>query len=228
MQKIVVAIGILNLGLVSTVVGDDTATLIQQLGSWSKNKAKKASDELAAMGSKVVPELIEALNGKGRRQRRFAARTLRQVGQDAADAIPALSKALEDSDALTREYAVEALGKMVKEADQVIPVLTEARKDRDRNVREQARAAIVRLTELRKLQGQADSADNESPVATTQGPGTKDTELGNSAASLGEYPPRDGGYSGKQILMVSMRCALFACIIAGFFALLHVYREDPH
>ena len=112
MQRIVVAIGILNLALVSTAVGDVTATLIQQLGSWSKNKAKKASDELAAMGSEVVPELIEALNGKGRRQRRFTARTLRQIGQDEADAIPALCRSLEAPDALTREYAVEALGKM--------------------------------------------------------------------------------------------------------------------
>ncbi len=46
MQRIVVAIGILNLGLVSTMVGDDTATLIQQLDSRSKNKAKEASEAL--------------------------------------------------------------------------------------------------------------------------------------------------------------------------------------
>ena len=144
-QKTVVAMGILNLCLVFAVLGEDTASLVKQLGSWNKDKAKKASDELTAMGAKVVPELIEALNAGGRRQRRFAARTLRQIGQEAADAIPALSRCLEDSDALTREYAIEALGKMANQADRVMPVLTKATADVDRNVREQARVAIARL-----------------------------------------------------------------------------------
>ncbi len=241
-QRTIVAVGVLNLGLASAAIGQDVAALIEQLGSWSKNKAKKASDELSVMGAKVVPELIEALDGKKRRQRRFAARSLRQIGQDAADAIPALSKALNDSDALTREYAVEALGKMVNHADQVIPILTRATKDSDQEVREQAQAAIANLTELSRSQVQVESAQprsdaGQSPTTAAQGAGTEDTarpepsqstdtDTDNGARAPSTYSPVSGGYSGGRGLMALIRCALLACVIAGFFAILYIYREQ--
>lgn len=243
-HRLVVTIGILNLGLALTAMGAETASLIEQLGSWRKNKAKKASDELAAIGPKVVPELIvEALNSKSRRRRRFAVRALRQIGQDADDAIPALSRVLDDSDTLTREYAVETLGKMVKQADQVIPILVVATKDRDRNVREQARAMIAYLTEARKSQGQEGSAQvqstaNESSGATTHSTGAegvnrheplrpKEPEAKSSKASPDEHPHQHGNYAGKQTLIGLVRCALFVYVIAGFFTLLYVYRDSP-
>ena len=240
--KIVVTIAILCSGLTSAAFGDDIASLIEQLGDWNKNKAKKASDELAAMGEPVVPELIKALNSKSRRRRRFAARALRQIGQDAADAIPALSDSLKDPDALTREYSIEALGKMVDQADRVIPVLTEATKDRDKDIGDQARLAIVRLTEMIKSKEQRVStrqppAAASSPKVATQSTGTTDvaqseplqpngTDVNHSSAVSGARSPQEWGYFGKHKLMVLIRCVLFASVMAGFFSLLYLYRED--
>ncbi|UCF15534.1 MAG: HEAT repeat domain-containing protein [Phycisphaerales bacterium] len=233
---------ILNFGLTSTVAKEDVAALIDQLGAWNKDKAKKASDELAAMGEQVVPELIEALKSKSRRQRRFAARTLRQIGQDAAEAIPALCASLEYSDALTREYTVEALGKMANQADQVMPVLRQATKDSNQSVREHAQAAIVHLTKLLNSQEQGEST--QRPATTAANPKTaaqsidnnevsrselsrsNDTDAKNNVAVLGAYSLEDTRHSGRRKLMMSIRYALFACVIAGFFTLLYVYREN--
>ena len=239
--KTVVTIAILCSGLTSAALGNDVASLIEQLGDWNKNKAKKASDELAAMGEPVVPELIKALNSKDRRRGRFAARTLRQIGQDAADAIPALSRSLNDPDALTREYAIEALGKMVDQADRVIPVLKEATNDRDKDVRDQARLAIVRLTEMIKSQEQGGPTQQSLAAApstrtTTQSTDTVDvaqpeplqlngTDVKNSSAAHGAHSRQKWGYWGEHRLMVLIRCALLAFVIAGFFSLLYLYRE---
>ena len=105
------------------------------------------------------------MSSKSRRRGRFAARTLRQIGPDAAEAIPALFESLKDPDALTREYAVEALGKMVNQADQVMPVLRQATNDSDQGVREHAQAAIAHLTTLLKSKEQAEST--QQPAVTT-------------------------------------------------------------
>ncbi|MHC4326937.1 MAG: HEAT repeat domain-containing protein [Planctomycetota bacterium] len=239
--KTVVTIAILCSGLTSAAFGDDIASLIEQLGDRNKNKAKKASDELAAMGEPAVPELIKALSSKDRRRGRFAARALRQIGQDAADAIPVLSESLKDSDALTREYAIEALGKMVDQADRVIPVLTEATNDRDKDVRDQAKIAIVRLTEMIKSKEQGGPtqqplATASSPKVATQSTGTTDviqseplqpngTDVNHSSAAPGAHSPQKWGYLGEHRLMVLIRCALLASVVAGFFSLLYLYRE---
>ena len=236
LRTIVAAISILSFGLASAAAKENVAALIDQLGAWNKEKAKKASDELAAMGRQVVPELIEALNDGGRRQQRFAARSLRQIGQEAADAIPALIASLEYSDDLTREYAVEALGKMVNQADRVMPVLKKATNDSNQSVREHARASIVSLTELLNSKEPGDSTrqpavNTVSPKAAAQSmdrnevtkskpPRSKDNDSKNNAAALGTVS------SAKEKLMILIRYGLFLCVIAGFFTLLYVYREN--
>ncbi|MEA3227078.1 MAG: HEAT repeat domain-containing protein [Planctomycetota bacterium] len=240
-QRIVAAIGILNLGFTSTVIGGDVAALIEQLGAWNKNQAKKASDELAAMGKPVVSEVANALSGKGRRRGRFAARTLRQIGQDAADAIPALSKSLNAPDALTREYAVEALAKMVKQADQVIPVLQEAMNDGSEDLREKARLAIIQLTESLESQGQVEStrqlatethstetaAQNKDTTKVVQHELLRSNSANTSGGSvvLGADSPGKKGHFGKLSLMMFIRSALLTFVVAGFFLLLYVCRE---
>ncbi len=216
-------------GFVPVVRADDVASLIKQLGAWSNDKAKKASDELTAMGKPVVSEVTRALSSKSRRRGRFAARTLRQIGQDAADAIPALFESLKDTDALTREYAVEALATMVRQADQVIPVLQEVTNDPDEDVREKARLAIVRLTESLKYRDQRESA----PQPPAETPSTKTNtqpdgaDVGNSPAVLA------AGSSEKESLLVKLspivfiRFALITFVVVGFFSLLYFYREHP-
>ena len=218
-------------GLGPAVRADDVAPLIKQLGAWSNNKAKKASDELTAIGKPVVSEVAKALSSKSRRRGRFAARTLRQIGPDAADAIPALFESLKDTDALTREYAVEALATMVGQAERVIPILQQVTNDPDEDVREKARLAIVRLTESLKSRDQRGPAPQ--PPAETPSAGSasqpNSADAGNSSASavLAARSPEKESLSGKLTPIIFIRCALIAFIVVGFFSLLYFYREHP-
>jgi tetratricopeptide (TPR) repeat protein len=125
---------------------DDISSLIDDLSDWNKDKAKQASDKLAAIGKPAVPYLIKALDSNSRNRKRYAARALRNIGQDASDAIPTLSILLKDSDARTREYAVEALGRMFKHADMVIPILKRAMDDSNKEVRTKAKLAFISLS----------------------------------------------------------------------------------
>lgn len=212
-RRIVVSIGLVFVGLAGAARADDVAPLIKQLGSWSTDKAKKASDELAAMGKSVVPEVAKALGSRSRRRGRFAARTLRQIGPDAADAISALAKSLKDSDGLTREYAVEALGKMVGQAERVIGILRQVSDDRDRDVREQASLAIARLTESPKSPDQIESAPQPAVDA--------------APAVLAAPAPKKESLPDKLTPIIVIRFALIAFVVAGFFSLLYVNREHP-
>jgi HEAT repeat protein len=221
-RRIVVAIGLVFVGLAGAAQADDVASLIKQLGSWSTDKAKKASDELAAMGKPVVPEVAKALRSRSRRRGRFAARALRQIGPDAAGAIPALSESLKDSDALTREYAVEALGKMAAQAERVIGILQQVSDDRDKDVREQARLAIARLTESLKLREQGESAPH-APVETAAQPNI--ANAGDSPAVLAASSAKKETPPGKLTPIVVIRFALIAFVVVGFFSLLYVNRE---
>lgn len=240
-RGIVVSIGILNLALASTVAGQDVEALIDQLGSWSKDRAKRASDELAAMGKPVVSEVAKALGSKSRRRGRFAARTLRDIGQNASDAIPALCDSLDDSDALTREYAVEALGKMVKQASQVMPVLQKATQDENGSVGENARLAIARLTGLLESQGGADSAPESGAgirnaetagqskeivnVVQSEPSQSNEPHLSDDSVVTGTDSWGERNHSWKPGLMMSVRFCLLAFVLAGFFVLLHTCRE---
>ena len=134
----------LSINNISLIFASDISSLIKDLKD--KDSAKDASYELAKIGKPAVPELIKALESNNKYSKRYAARTLREIGQDASGAIPALSKLLKDWDAQTRGYAVEALGKMLQQAEQVKPLLEKASKDWDKNVREKAKRAIKNLT----------------------------------------------------------------------------------
>ena len=117
--------------------------------------------------STLVLRLVVALSSKNTNRKRYGARALREIGQDAADAIPALSKLLGDRDARTREYAVEALGNMVLQAPQVLPMLEKAKKDRSKDVAEKARLAIEKIkTDVKKADGSSsESASKEAREA---------------------------------------------------------------
>lgn len=131
------------LALSTCVVGSDISSLIDDLGT--KSKGRNASEALARIGKPAIPALIDALKDRDRHRGRYAARALRQMGQEAAEAIPALSEALGDADADTREYAVEALGRMTQQAETVIPMLKKATSDKNKRVREKAVLILKRL-----------------------------------------------------------------------------------
>jgi HEAT repeat protein len=227
--RILVSISLVLVGLVPAARADDVASLIKQLGAWSNNKAKKASDELTAMGKPVVPQVAKALSSSSRRRGRFAARTLRQIGQDAAGAIPELCESLEDSDALTREYAVEALATMTAHAEKVIDALQRATNDTEENVREKARLAIAQLTESLKSRDQTEPPPQpaaETPSAEPA-PQPNTAEAGNSSAVLAAPSAKKESLLSKLTPIIFIRFALIAFIVVGFFSLLYVNREHP-
>jgi len=235
----VLLISMVFCGLAFAVRADKIQSLIKQLSSWNTDKAKKASDELAAMGKIVVPEVAKALRSSNRRRGRFAARTLREIGQDAADAIPALSESLKDSDALTREYSVEALGKMLRQADRLIPLLQKMTEDENEDVRAQARLAVLRLTEALESPDQPksspQSAADTSPAAPAQDPATANpaqhaasqpgANVSNSSGKPEVKSQEKEDFSIKISPMLFIRFALFMFVPVGFFSLLYFYRE---
>lgn len=154
-RQILLGIFIVIVTLTSLAFASDISSLIRDLGDRNKEKAKDASDKLARIGKPAVGHLIVASISNNKHRKRYGARALRGIGQDAADAIPALSKLLKDRDTRTREYAVEALGNMVLQAPQVLPMLEKAKKDRSKDVAEKARLAIEKiktaLTDGKKL-----------------------------------------------------------------------------
>jgi len=228
-RRIVASMSLVLVGLVPAVRADDVASLIKQLGAWSNDKAKEASDELTAMGKPVVPEVAKALSSRSRRRGRFAARTLRQIGPDAADAIPALFESLKDTDALTREYAVEALATMARQAERVIPILQQLINDGDEDVREKARLAIARLTKSLESRGQREPGPQpptETPSAGTASP-PNIADAGNSPVVLAAPSLEKESLSGKLSPIIFVRFALIAFIVVGFFSLLYFYREHP-
>lgn len=127
----------------SPALANNIETLIKELGH--KSKAKDASKSLAEIGKPTVPALIQALEGKNKYQKRYAARAIREMGQTGSDAIPALEKLLKDRDTQTREYAVEALGNMLLQAEHVLPMLKKATKDKNKDVAEKANRSIQKI-----------------------------------------------------------------------------------
>ncbi|MHC4434121.1 MAG: HEAT repeat domain-containing protein [Planctomycetota bacterium] len=224
---IVVSMSLALAGLVSPVQADEVASLIKQLGAWSNDKAKEASDKLAAMGKPVVLEVAKALSSKSRRRGRFAARTLRQMGPDASDAIPALLESLKDTDALTREYAVEALAKMVGQAEQIISALHGVIDDQDEDVRRQAKLAIARLTEALKSPGTIEPAPQPSPESPSTDTAARpiSPDSGKSPAAIAAAPSERESVLDELTAIVVVRVALIALVPLGFFLLLYFYRE---
>ena len=224
---IVVSMSLVLAGLVSPVQAEDVASLIKELGAWSNDKAKEASDKLAAMGKPVVSQVAKALSSKSRRRGRFAARTLRQMGPDAADAIPALFESLQDTDALTREYAVEALAKMVGQGEQIIPALQQVIDDQDEDVRRQARLAVARLTEVLRSPETIEPAPQPSPESpstdTASRPNSPDPS--KSPAAPKAAPSERESLLDKLTAIVVIRVALIALVLLGFFLLLYANRE---
>jgi hypothetical protein len=147
-KKLVLVLVILALSIStsSLTFASDISSLIKDLRK--KDTAKEASEKLAKIGNPAVPELIKALEGQNKYQKRYAAKALSEMGQLGADAIPALIKVLEDQDSHTREYAVESLGNMTDQAKQVLPIL-ERTANRDNSdageVRRKAEKAIAKI-----------------------------------------------------------------------------------
>ncbi|MFA5784275.1 MAG: HEAT repeat domain-containing protein [Phycisphaerae bacterium] len=170
---------------------DKISSLIDDLGDWNKDKAKQASDKLAAIGKPAVPFLIKALESNSRNKKRYAARALRNIGQDASDAIPALSILLKDNDAQVREYAVEALGQMHDQAETMIVILQNAMADSNKDVRSKAIMSVLTLKKHieQTKNRQEDVVINESHGESTKAVNSDTTELRQESREYTETEP---------------------------------------
>jgi len=91
-------------------------------------------------------ELSEQLGSSDVEQRRAAARTLGEMGEQAVSAIPALSQAATtDTDADVRRLSAHALGQIPTDTDDSLSALKTALTDRDVKVRATAAYAIFNL-----------------------------------------------------------------------------------
>ncbi|MHC4691656.1 MAG: HEAT repeat domain-containing protein [Planctomycetota bacterium] len=166
MKKLILVMNLMFcLSFGSPALANNIETLIKELGR--KSKAKDASKALAEIGKQAVPALIQALEGKNKYQKRYAARAIREMGQTGSDAIPALEKLLKDRDTQTREYAVEALGNMLLQAEHVLPILKKATKDKNKDIAEKANRSIQKIqNSFGKLVANDDEKTTSDPNCT--------------------------------------------------------------
>ncbi len=107
-----------------------------------------ALDALAALGPKILPKVIEALQVKERRQ--VAAALIYRMGPQAAPTVPALIEALreppaDEDDVLFRRLAQLALAAIGPEAKAAVPVLIESLSSDEREVRGTACYALGKI-----------------------------------------------------------------------------------
>ena len=166
MKKLILVTNLmLCLSFGSPALANNIETLIKELGH--KSKAKDASKSLAEIGKPTVPALIQALEGKNKYQKRYAARSIREMGQTGSDAILSLEKLLKDRDTQTREYAVEALGNMLLQAEHVLPMLKKATKDKNKDIAEKANRSIQKIqNSFGKLVANDDEKTTSDPNCT--------------------------------------------------------------
>src|SRR5947209_8398898 len=94
---------------------------------------------------KAVPSLLGPLKDPDANMRFWAARSLGQLGPEAADAVPDLIAALKDDSPMVRGGAAYALGDIGPPAATAIPALEQTARDPDKKVREGAVYALRRL-----------------------------------------------------------------------------------
>jgi HEAT repeat protein len=84
--------------------------LVEMLSDHDALARRLAGDALVAIGSPVVPQLLEAMGQGNSLMRLEAVRSLAKIGDERA--IPALFEALDDGSALVEYWAGEGLEKM--------------------------------------------------------------------------------------------------------------------
>lgn len=119
-------------------------SLVEQLKD--KDKAKDVSDRLGLIGEPAIPYLINVIKDGGKYQKRYAVRSLRNMGPKAESAIPILVTLIKDSDSQTREYLVETLSVMTQKPETVLPSLKYiSENDPEKNIKNKAKEAIATI-----------------------------------------------------------------------------------
>ena len=120
---------------------------------YDRDTGEDAVNALVAVGPKVVPALIDALDNGNKNIRINSARALGSIGVDAGDSVPKLIVTLDDLDSEVRVEAANALGGIGAPSANALPRLREI-SERDNyvdirslqhTVRRAAREAIERI-----------------------------------------------------------------------------------
>lgn len=88
-----------------------------------RTEQQVAAEALGQIGSRAVPQLVQALKSPEPSVRRQAVDVLMRMGPDAKDAVPELTRLLEDEDEGVRKMASRALGRIGPEAADAVPAL---------------------------------------------------------------------------------------------------------
>lgn len=107
--------------------------------------ALRAAQALEAMGPRIAPLLIEALNDKLWLVRAALCDVLGLWGPEAETAVPPLATKLADEHWWVRRNAAEALGRMGTTARAELPALINALSDEDRRVRRVSALALAQI-----------------------------------------------------------------------------------
>jgi beta-lactamase regulating signal transducer with metallopeptidase domain/HEAT repeat protein len=99
------------------------------------------------IGAAALPALMQAVEGKNRKERLFAIQALEQMKTDARAAVPVLLMAMKNEDVTTRIWSLNAVRKIDFHAKGYAPALIEALKDKDSNVRN---LAVLRLRDVKR------------------------------------------------------------------------------
>lgn len=119
--------------------------LMDLLDEESQDVRRNACYALSAIGAPAVNPLIRALDSKNWWARDSAAEVLGDIGLDAQKAVPALMRAVRDESDAVRSHAAEALGTTGQQSDTAIPALIAASEDAEESVRRNAVFALARL-----------------------------------------------------------------------------------
>ena len=103
----------------------DVTRLLGELKSKDPVRQDKAARELAALGPRAVPALIEALKTDTEGVVGRAARALGQIGPPAREAVPALIARIDENKGRSRDDAevIEALMRIAPRRNEVVPAL---------------------------------------------------------------------------------------------------------
>ncbi len=138
--------------------------LIMQLGSNDIHEMITAANELAALGSKAVPTLIQALNDESIAIRGQVVFLLGRIADP--QATQALIVALNDENAYIRRNAVDALAKIKNSA--ATTALVERLADEDTVVREHAAMALGELKDKTVTENLAGLLTTEEDITIKQ------------------------------------------------------------
>jgi len=139
------------LGAIGPEASEAVPTLIAMLKTCDGDEVFDICYGLRGIGKPAVVPLIGLLDEPNFFVRWHAAKTLGNIGPEAADAVARLTEALKDRHSVVRSYAATALGKIGPRAKGALDALADSLRDQEQSVREAAADAIRSIDPTAKV-----------------------------------------------------------------------------